>query len=407
MPKKHSILGPSSAKRWMSCPPSVRLTEKMPDTTSPWAAEGTLAHNVAELKVKKKFTDPMGEQTFKRRLKKLGETKLFDESGKERNPKEYWPETLSATDDYLDYITGVVMSYPKRPHVSVEVELNFDRYAKGGFGTCDCLVLGGSELHIIDFKFGKGVPVSAENNPQMMLYALGALELYGALYDIHDIVLTIFQPRADGDTVKEWSISRNDLVDWGVFTVRPLAEKAFAGEGEFRGGDWCRFCRAKNTCRARADQYTALEDFGAPNSKTKTGKLPVPPLLSDAEVGGVLEKAIALEKWVADLKDYAITSCLAGKEIPGWKAVEGRKTRVWDDPDAAFADITTAGIEEAMLYERKPLTLAGIEKMLGKARFTEVAGAHVTVSSGKPALAPVSDKRDAITNKPSAEEDFK
>ena len=407
MAKKHSLLGPSSAKRWMSCPPSVRLTEKMPDTTSPWAAEGTLAHDVAELKVKKKFTDPMGDQTFKRRLKKLSETKLFGVDGKERDLKEYWPEMLSATDEYLDYITGVVMSYSKRPHVAVEVELKFDRYAKGGFGTCDCLVLGGSELHIIDFKFGKGVPVSAENNPQMMLYALGALELYGSLYDIHDIVLTIFQPRADGDTVKEWSISSDDLVNWGVFTVRPLAEKAFAGEGEFHGGDWCRFCRAKNTCRARADQYTALEDFGAPNSKAETGVLPKPPLLSDAEVGEVLEKAVVLEKWVTDLKEYALTACLAGKEIPGWKAVEGRKTRVWDDPDSAFVDITAAGIEEAMLYERKPLTLAGIEKMLGKARFTEIAGTHVTVSAGKPALAPESDKREAITLKPSAEEDFK
>lgn len=406
MAKKHSLLGPSSAKRWMSCPPSVRLTEKMPDTTSPWAAEGTLAHDVAELKVKKKFTDPMGDQTFKRRLKKLSETKLFDVDGKERDLKDYWPEMLSATEEYLDYITGVVMSYPKRPHVAVEVELKFDRYAKGGFGTCDCLVLGGSELHIIDFKFGRGVPVSAENNPQMMLYALGALELYGALYDIRDIVLTIFQPRADGDTVKEWSISRDDLVNWGVFTVRPLAEKAFAGEGEFHGGDWCRFCRAKDTCRARADQYTALEDFGTPNSKAETGILPKPPLLSDAEVGTVLEKAVALEKWVTDLKEYALTACLAGKEIPGWKAVEGRKTRIWDDPDTAFADITAAGIEEAMLYERKPLTLAGIEKMLGKARFTEVAGTHVTVSAGKPALAPESDKREAITLKPSASEDF-
>ena len=135
--------------------------------------------------------------------------------------------------------------------------------------------------------------------------------------------------------------------------------------------------------------------------------LPKPPLLSDAEVGEVLEKAVVLEKWVTDLKEYALTACLAGKEIPGWKAVEGRKTRVWDDPDSAFVDITAAGIEEAMLYERKPLTLAGIEKMLGKARFTEIAGTHVTVSAGKPALAPESDKREAITLKPSAEEGFK
>lgn len=407
MAKKHSILGPSSAKRWMNCPPSVRLTEKMPDTTSVWAAEGTLAHDIAELKVKKKFTDPMGEQTFKRRLKKLSETKLFDVDGKERNPKEYWPEMLSATDAYLDFITGVVMSYSKRPHVAVEVELAFDRYAKGGFGTCDCLVLGGSELQIIDFKFGKGVPVSAENNPQMMLYALGAIELYGNFYDIHDIVLTIFQPRADGDTVKQWSISRNALLDWGVFTVRPLAEKAFAGEGEFNDGEWCRFCRAKDTCRARADRYTALEDFGAPNSIAQTGTLPKPPLLSDAEVGEVLTKGEAIAKWVADLKEYALTACLEGKIIPGWKAVEGISKRSWIDQEKAFANITAAGIAESLLYERKPLTAPALEKALGKEVFKEVAELHVFKPAGKAALVSESDKRDAITNKPSAEEDFK
>lgn len=150
----------------------------------------------------------------------------------------------------------------------------------------------------------------------------------------------------------------------------------------------------------------ALEDFGAPNSKAETGKLLVPPLLSDTEVGEVLQKAIALDKWVSDLKEYALSACLEGKEIPGWKAVEGRKTRAWDDLDAAFTDITAAGIDEAMLYERKPLTLAATEKLLGKGKFTEIAGSHVTVSTGKPTLAPESDNREAITLKPSAAEDF-
>lgn len=392
--RKHALLTASGAHRWMHCTPSARLEETLPDSTSEYAAEGTLAHSIAELKVRKNFLEPMGTRSFNSKMKKL-----------EADPL-YQPEMQACTDEYLDYITGVAMSYPTRPYVAAERRLDFSSFVPEGFGTGDCIIIGGHTLHVIDYKHGKGVPVSPENNPQLMLYGLGALQAYGMLYDIKEVALTIIQPRADGDTVKEWTIDRDALIDWGVLTVRPLAEKAFAGEGEFCGGAWCRFCRAAKTCRARAGQYTALEDFGAPNSKTKTGKLPKPPLLSDAEVGAVLEKAIALDKWVSDLKEYALSACLAGKEIPGWKAVEGRKTRAWDDPDAAFKAITGAGVEEAMLYERKPLTLAAVEKMLGKTRFTEVAGTHVTVSAGKPTLAPETDNRTAVTLKPSAAEDF-
>lgn len=405
--RKHAMLTASGAERWMNCTPSARLEETLPESSSCYAAEGTLAHSVAELRVRKHFLDPMGPKTFNTRLNKLKKTQLLDTDGNPRDPKDYWQEILTCTEDYLDYINGVYLSYPTNPYLAVEKRLDFSRYVPEGFGTGDCIIIGGDTLHVIDYKHGKGVPVSPENNPQLMLYGLGALEAYLALYDIKNIVLTIFQPRADGDTVKEWIVTRDELVDWGVFVVKPLAQQAFAGEGQFHGGDWCRFCRARNTCTHRAKQYTALEDFGSPNSKTETGTLPKPPLLSDIEVGEVLQKAVALEKWAADLKEYALSSCLQGKEIPGWKAVEGRKVRVWDDPDAAFADITAAGIEETMLYERKPLTLAAVEKMLGKPRFAEVAGAHVSMSTGKPALAPESDKREAITNRPTAAEDFK
>ena len=394
MPTQHALLTASGSHRWMNCPPSARLEETLPDSTSEYAAEGTLAHSIAELKVRKKFVEAMGARSYNSKMKKL-----------EADPL-YQTEMQSCTDEYLDYITGIYMSYPTRPYITVERRLDFSRYVPEGFGTGDCIIIGGDTLHVVDYKHGRGVVVDVENNPQLMLYGLGALETYGMLYNIKTVAFTVVQPRADGDSIKEWSIDRDKLLDWGVFTAKPAAEKAFAGEGEFCGGDWCRFCRAKNTCRARAGQYTALEDFGAPNSKTETGKLPVSPLLSDAEIGEVLQKAIDLEKWAADLKEYALTACLAGKEIPGWKAVEGRKTRAWDDADAAFADITAAGTEETMLYERKPLTLAAVEKMLGKARFTEVAGTHVTVSTGKPSLAPESDKREAITLKPTAAEDF-
>lgn len=393
--RKHAILPASGAARWMACTPSARLEEQFPDTGSEYAAEGTLAHSIAELKVRKKFVEPIGPRTYHTRLNKLKKDPLYQD------------EMDRYTDDYLDYVSKVYLSYPSKPHVAVELKLDLSRYAPESFGTGDCIVLGGDTLHVIDFKYGKGVPVDAENNPQLMLYGLGALDAYGMLYSPKKIILTIFQPRAEGDTVKEWEISRDELVNWGVFTVRPAAEAAFTGKGEFKPGDWCRFCRARATCRARAGANTALEDFGSPNSKTETGKLPTPPLLTDAEVGDVLQRAIDLEKWVADLKEYALSAVLDGKEIPGWKAVEGRSKREFDDMTAAFNAIKAAGIDEAMLYERRPLTLAAVEKVLGKPKFAEIAGAHVVTPPGKPTLVPESDKRPPYNPKPTAEEDFK
>ena len=393
--RKHAILPASGAARWMACTPSARLEEQFPDTGSEYAAEGTLAHSIAELKVRKKFVEPMGPRTYHTRLNKLKKDPLYQD------------EMDRYTDDYLDYVFKVYLSYPSKPHVAVELKLDLSRYAPESFGTGDCIILGGDTLHVIDFKYGKGVVVSPEHNPQLMLYGLGALEAYGMLYNPTHIVLTIFQPRAEGDTVKEWEISRDDLINWGTFTVRPAAEAAFAGKGEFKPGDWCRFCRARATCRARAGVNTALEDFGSPNSKTETGKLPMPPLLTDAEVGDVLQRGINIEKWLSDLKEYALSAVLDGKEIPGWKAVEGRSRREFDDITKAFNDLKAAGIDEAMLYERRPLTLAAVEKVLGKPKFAEIAGSHIIQQPGKPTLVPQSDKRPPYNPKPTAEEDFK
>lgn len=393
--RKHAILPASGAARWMACTPSARLEEQFPDTGSEYAAEGTLAHSMAELKVRKKFVEPMGPKKYNTALNKLKKDPLYQD------------EMDRYTDDYLDYVSGVVMSYKTAPHVAVELRLDLSRYAPESFGTGDCIILGGDTLHVIDFKYGKGVVVDVENNPQLMLYGLGALDAYGMLYNPTRIILTVFQPRADGDTVKEWEISRDDLVNWGVFTVRPAAQQAFDGKGEFKPGGWCRFCRAKAQCRARAGANTALEDFGSPNSKTETGKLPKPPLLTDAEVGEVLQRGTDVMKWISDLQDYALSAVLAGKEIPGWKAVEGRSRREFDDMAAAFDTIKAAGVDEAMLYERKPMTLAAIEKELGKGKFAEIAGTHVVTPPGKPTLAPESDKRSPYSPKPTAEEDFK
>lgn len=406
MPSQHAILSPSGAYRWMICTPSARLEQQFPDPGSDYAAEGTLAHAVAELKTKKQFST-MGPRYFSNHLKKLEQTQLFDH-GELRDPKDYWPEILRCTDEYLDYINKVTLSYKEPPYVAVEQQLDISRYAPECFGTGDCIIIGGNTLHIIDYKHGAGVMVEAENNPQMMAYALGAIDRYSLLYDIHDVMMTIVQPRAQGDTVKEWSISRDDLLNWGVFTLRPAADKAFKGEGDFVPGDHCRFCRARQKCRARADHYTAMEDFGGLNapSKNQSGAFPKPPLLSDAELGDVLTRATGLEAWKSDLSDCALSALLDGREVPGWKAVEGRKSRVWDDTNAAFDTIRAAGVDDAMLYERKPLTLAAIEKEIGKTKFADIAGAHVIQQPGKPTLAPESDHREAINMKPTAEEDF-
>lgn len=397
--RKHAILPASGAARWMACTPSARLEEQFPDIGSEYAAEGTLAHAIAELKVRKKFVEPLGPRAYHTRLNKLKKDPLYQD------------EMDRYTDDYLDYVSKVVMSYPSAPHVAVELKLDLSRYAPESFGTGDCIVLGGDTLHVIDFKYGKGVVVSPGHNPQLMLYGLGALDAYGMLYSPQKVILTIFQPRAEGDTVKEWEISRDDLVNWGVFTVRPAAEAAFAGKGEFKPGEWCRFCRAKAQCRARAGANTALEDFAnATDPREPKGPhfpLPMPPLLTDAEVGDVLRRGIDLEKWVSDLKEYALSAVLDGKTIPGWKAVEGRSRREFDDLTKTFDDLKAAGIDEAMLYERRPLTLAAVEKVLGKPKFSEIAGSHVIQQPGKPTLVPESDKRPPYNPKPTAEEDFK
>jgi hypothetical protein len=383
MSRKHALLTASGAHRWLHCTPSARLEETLPDSTSTYAEEGTLAHSIAELKVRKKFIESMSTRSFNSKMKKLKADPLYNQ------------EMDSYTDDYLDYITGVTMSYPTRPYITVERKLDFSRYAPEGFGTGDCIIIGGDTLHVIDFKYGKGVVVDVEDNPQLKLYGLGAIEAYGMIYNIKKITLTIFQPRANGNTVKEWTIDRDKLLDWGVFTVRPAADAAFKGEGDYAPGDWCRFCRAKAQCRARAKSNTALEDFKGINapSKIESGKFPAPTLLTDEEIGEVLKKAIDIEKWAADLKEYALSEILTGKNIPGWKAVEGRSVRKFDDTDTAFSDITRAGYDEALLYERKPLTLAKVEKVLGKAKFNEIVGSHIITPPGKPTLAPESDKR--------------
>jgi len=379
----HALLSASGAHKWLNCTPSARLEETLPERESDYANEGRLAHEIAELKLRKAFVEPMGPRAFNNRLKKLQEKPL------------YQAEMQKHTDTYLEYIQGIVHGFKEPPYITVEKQVDYSGYAPEGFGTSDCIIISGNTLHVIDLKYGKGVPVSAVNNPQMRLYALGAYNEYSFLYPIDQVKMTIVQPRLDN--ISEDTISVFELLAWGS-SIKPIAEKAFAGEGEFVPGEHCRFCRAKALCRARADFYIALEDF----------KQMKPPLISNEEVGQILERAKALAKWVSELEEYALAEILKGNEIPGWKVVEGRTSRQYVDQDAAFKALMMAGIDEAILYERKPLTVAQVEKVLGKAEYRKLLEEPglVKTEPGKPTLVPENDKREPI-KRPSAADDFK
>lgn len=388
MPDKHAILSPSAAHRWLHCTPAPRVEAEFPETTSEYAEEGRLAHSVCELAAKKKFT-VMNNRTYNSRLKKLKADPKWDD------------EMLSTAATCVEHLTEHAMRFEHAPYVALEVQVDITDYAPEAFGTCDCVMIGGDELIITDYKHGKGVPVSAQDNPQMLLYALGALKLYRPIYGdmIRRVSTYIDQPRLgsyDGA-----SMTVEELLAWGE-SIKPKAAAAFMGTGEFAPGEWCRFCRAKAKCRARANQNTALEDFKdcIPLGRSipmqteydATGFKPSN-CLTDEEIGALLVRAEGLVAWYNDLKEYALVACLNGKTIPGWKAVEGRSTRAWTDQDAALEALMAGGVEEAIIYDRVPKTLAQLEKVIGKQRFGELVGGMITKSPGKPALAAESDKR--------------
>lgn len=384
MPEAHALLSASSAHRWLYCTPSARLEESLPDTTSEAAREGTLAHALCELKLRHYFfTADFGKRKYNAAVKKLQKDPLW-QAEMDRN-----------TDVYLDYIRSTALAMPAAPTVRIEQQVDYSAYAKDGFGTADCLLLGGNTLTIIDFKYGRGVRVDAEENPQLSLYALGVYEAYKLLYNIQDIKLVVVQPRLDN--ISEWTITLQELLTFGVF-VKSRAELAYKGGGDYAPSpETCRFCRAGATCRARSDH----------NVKLAFGVGEMPPLISDAEVGDRLSKLEDVANYQKALQEYALSRCLEGAKINGWKAVKGRSTRAWTDQDAALEALQDAGIDHAVLYNQVPLTLAQIEKTLGSKKMGELVGEYITKPPGKPTLVKESDKREAITNKVTAEAAFK
>lgn len=392
----HAKLSASHSGCWLNCTMAPQYEAQFPDEPPGEAAqEGTLAHKICELTVSYN-AGQITKRKYNSQIKKLKEDPLFQD------------EMIKTAEVYGGYIWEKVMSFDGKPYQAQEVRVDFSDYVPEGFGTCDSIIIGGDLLCITDYKHGKGIPVSAENNSQMRLYALGALKQYGMFYDIHRVSMAIVQPRISED-IKEETITVEELRAWGE-QIKPIAQKAYTGEGaEFHEGPWCKnyFCKGRFVCRARAENMTALEDFkdlpidGLLTDQEKADReaamnagFVLPPVLTDADVGDLLYRGERLVSWYNDLCDYALKAILSGKDIPGWKAVAGRSDRKWDDADAAIADILKAGYQEAMLYDRKPKTLAQLEKLIGKKDFDRIVGKHVVKPMGKPTLVVESDSRE-------------
>ena len=349
-PEKHALLSASSASRWLKCTAAPRFEEGLPESNSSYAEEGSLAHALAELKVLKKFT-LMNNRTYNTRLNKIKKDPVYNQ------------EMDKTTDLYLERLVEQAMTYNSTPTVAAEVRVDFSDYVPEGFGTCDCVMIGGDTLCITDYKHGKGVPVAAEGNAQMRLYALGALKRYAPIFGdaIKKVRMSIDQPRLDSYTTD--TITVEELRAWGD-GIKPIAQKAFSGLGEFVPGDHCRFCRGRAQCRARASVNTALEEFrdcipedrATPKERAQAEEdgldgIPMN-LLSDAEIGDLLIRGQHLVQWYKDLETYATETLLAGRPIPGWKLVAGRSNRAFTDQDAAIQAVIAAGYDEALVYDR-------------------------------------------------------
>lgn len=370
----HAVLSASSSHRWMNCPPSVRLTERIPDNGSIYAAEGSEAHALCEYKLRQ----ALGMEA-QNPLNSPGGLQYYD-SAMEDAATGYVAFVLERLEEIKHTCAD--------PIVMVEQRLSFSRWVQDGFGTGDAVIVADGTLHITDFKYGTGVTVSAEGNSQMRLYALGALDMFGELYDIETVVMTIYQPRLSN--ISTDTISTAELLDWAENILRPIAELAYKGEGETNAGSWCRFCKLRSICRKRAEANLALaqHDFK------------LPPMLSDEEISIVLNQLDDLTSWAADIREYALTAALSGTHFDGWKLVEGRANRRYTDEAAVAQAVIGAGHDP---YERKLLGITAMEKLLGKKRFTDLLADWVERPQGKPTLVPASDKRPEMTN---AKNDF-
>ena len=382
----HAILSASGAYRWMRCTPSARIEQNFEDRSSDFAKEGSLAHELGELLLAKEL-GILDKKDVAKKLKAIEKSQFYSQE-----MKDY-------VDKYVDYVLERLAEHrvaTEDAEILLESRLDFSDWVPEGFGTGDTVIVSDGYLEIIDFKYGKGVPVSAEENPQMRLYSLGAYKSQNFLYDITKIRATIFQPRLDNISIEE--LTKDELLAWAENELVNKAKLAHMGEGEFVAGDHCRFCKAKYTCRARAEANLEMAKFDFKDAA----------LLSNNEIGEILEKADELQKWAKDIQAYALEQAEKhGIKFPGWKLVEGRSNRKYLDESAVVSTLTSAGFEEDSIFKKTLLGITDMEKVIGKKKFNEILSDLVIKPSGKPALVPESDKRPELNSAVSAAEDFK
>ena len=374
MPAEHARFSPSAANRRIHCPPSLLLEEQFEEGESVYAAEGTAGHALAEHLIRKY-------------LKK-----------RTTRPKSdfYTDELVDAVDEYVSFVISEIEDARRccaHPIAIVEQRVDVSEYVEGCFGTADMVIITDKIAHIIDLKLGKGVEVHAEENPQLMIYGLGVLRMAEALYDIETVRLTIFQPRLNNSST--WDVSPEYLKRWGEEVLRPAGAKALIGAGEFAAGRWCRFCKARNQCRARAEHFLEMAklDFRQPA------------LLTDEEVSEVIARADELSKWAADVYAYAQDQAIThGKHWPGYKVVEGRSARRYTSEEDVAQAATAAGYTD--IYKKSLLGITEMERLMGREQFNSILGRLVYKPQGKLTLVSDSDRREAVSFD-TAQDDFK
>lgn len=380
---KHALLSASAAYRWLNCTPSARLTEKLEDTQSVYAAEGSLAHELAELELNLQLKN-ITKTTYNKQLKKIKANELYSEE---------MPDEVEKYTTYVFERLAEAQSHTADALIFLEQRLDFSKWVPEGFGTGDCIIIADGTMEVTDLKYGKGVAVFAEENPQMMLYALGALEEYGFIYDIEKVRMTIAQPRLDNFST--WELSVNELLAWAEGELTEKAKEAWEGAGTCKAGDWCMFCGVKATCKARAEAVLAISEQYQEQD---------PNLLSIDEIAEILHKAEEIQAWAKDVQDYALEQARDhGVKFKGWKLVEGRSNRKYTDEGEVATKLINEGLTEEEIYNKKIKGITEMEKTLGKKKFSTLLKDLVIKPEGKPTLVVEGDKRPELN---SAEKDF-
>jgi hypothetical protein len=384
----HALLSASGSKRWLSCPPSAQLEKQLPEQKSEYAEEGTFAHALAELKLGRAVANNIRPSVYKKKLAEMKNNPLYSTSMEEyieQYATQVFERLMKARKNCSDAL------------ILLEQRLDFSEWVPEGFGTGDVVIIADNILEIIDLKYGKGVPVSAIDNPQTRLYGLGCIANYSMLYDFDTIRMTIIQPRLDSISTEEMTV--DELLKWAEEYVKPRAALAIAGEGELAAGDHCQFCRAKFTCRKRAEANLEMAKYDFQD----------PFLLTVEEIAEILAKADELQKWAKDVQDYALDQASNhGVKFPGWKLVEGRSNRKYVDENAVIDKLKAEGYPEEVFYApRKIWGITEMEKVLGKKLFEKHLRGLVIKPAGKPVLVPESDKRPELSSVASAQADFK